>query len=146
MKKILSLSTIIMLLSTAFAFSAQKVEISGNDTMRFDKTSVEVKAGEEVELIFSNVGKLPKAAMGHNLVILKPGTQIPGFAMAAVNDKDNEYIPKEAEWAEKVVAKTKVLGPGEKDTIKFTLDAGTYPFICSFPGHFSIMQGTITAK
>ena len=53
--------------------AAQKVTITGNDTMQFDTKEFTVKAGEEVELELKNIGKLPKIAMGHNLVILKKG-------------------------------------------------------------------------
>ena len=53
--------------------AAQKITITGNDTMQFDKREFAVKSGEKVELEFKNIGKLPKIAMGHNLVILKKG-------------------------------------------------------------------------
>lgn len=33
------------------------------------------------------------------------------------------------------------------DTISFTLTVpGGYPFICTTPGHFSVMQGVITVR
>ena len=43
--------------------------------MQFDLKSFDVKAGEKVELTFKNIGKIPKIAMGHNLVILKKESQ-----------------------------------------------------------------------
>ena len=48
-----------------------KITITGNDTMQFDLKTIEAKAGEKIELTFKNVGKIPKIAMGHNLVVLK---------------------------------------------------------------------------
>ena len=46
-----------------------------------------------------------------------------------------------------MVAHTKLLGGGESDEITFTAPAaGEYPFICTFPGHFAIMQGVMTVK
>ena len=51
--------------------AAKKITISGNDTMQFDTKEFEVNSGEKVELELKNTGKLPKIAMGHNLVILK---------------------------------------------------------------------------
>ena len=53
--------------------SAKKISITGNDQMQFSIREFEVKTGEEVEIEFKNIGKLPKIAMGHNLVILKKG-------------------------------------------------------------------------
>ncbi len=121
------------------------IVINGDDTMRFDVTAFSVTTGEDVTILFKNIGKLPKEAMGHNLVVLQPGTDLAAFAMAAMTQKDNEYLPPEAEHQAKIIAATKVLGPGEQETITFTAGApGEYPFICSFPGHFAIMQGVMT--
>jgi azurin len=44
------------------------------------------------------------------------------------------------------VAHSRLLGPGESDTLKVTLEAGDYPYLCTFPGHFAVMQGVISAK
>ena len=46
-----------------------------------------------------------------------------------------------------VFAATKLLKPGESDTITFTAPpAGTYPFICTYPGHYPKMQGKLIAE
>lgn len=122
------------------------IEITANDTMQFNSKAFEVAAGKEVTLVFKNLGKLPKAAMGHNVVILKPGTQPATYGMAAVSAAATEYIPQDDANKALVIAHTKMLGPGEDDTITFTLEPGEYPFVCSFPGHFALMNGVITAK
>ena len=89
-----------------------------------------------------HVGKLDKAIMGHNWVLLKMGTDVQAFAMAAIDAKDTGYIP--GDHKDKVVANTKVLGGGESDTITFTVaEPGTYTFICSFPGHSAMMKGEL---
>lgn len=122
------------------------ITIEGNDTMQFDKKAFEVTEGQVVEITFKNVGKLPKEAMGHNLVILKPGTAGPAFAMAGVTNKET-YLPTDEDNAGKIVAATKILGPGEEEKITFTAgEAGEYPFICTFPGHFGVMNGVMTVK
>ncbi len=123
-----------------------KIEITANDTMQFNSKAFEVAAGKEVTLVFKNLGNLPKAAMGHNVVILKPGTATATYGMAAVSAAASEYIPQDDANKALVVAHTKLLGPGEEDTITFTLEPGEYPFVCSFPGHFGLMNGVITAK
>jgi len=68
--------------------------LSGDDAMKFDKELFRVKAGEPVELTFKNVGSLPKESMGHNVVILKPGTDLAAFGGEAVSAPADEYIPK----------------------------------------------------
>lgn len=118
--------------------------VEGNDQMKFDTELIRVKAGEPVELTLKNVGELPIEAMGHNLVILNPGVDLPTFAGEATGAADNEYIPKSS--LSSIVAHTKLLGPGQEDKITFTLDEGVYPYICSFPGHYGIMKGRIVAE
>ena len=121
------------------------IELQGSDDMKFDKTLFKVKAGQEITLTLKNVGKLPAAAMSHNVVILQQGTDVQAFGEAAVADKANDHIP--ASMASDVIAHTKLLGPGESDKITFKLaDAGVYDFICSFPGHFGTMRGKIVAE
>lgn len=118
--------------------------VEGNDQMKFDVTLIRVKAGEPVELTLKNAGQLPIESMGHNLVVLQPGVDLPTFASEATAAMDSEYIPKSA--LSSIVAHTKLLGPGEEDKITFTLEKGVYPYICSFPGHYGIMQGKIVAE
>jgi len=140
------LAFIFAALSIATTHAETVIEISANDTMQYDQTAFEVPAGEEIKLIFINKGNLPKAAMGHNLVITKPDTNIMALGGVSAAAAATEYIPQDEANAAKIVAHTKLLGPGESDTIIFTLEAGSHPFFCSFPGHFALMKGTITAK
>jgi len=142
---LMSLSGLASLSSVALAGTT--IELSANDTMQYDNKAFEVPAGDEITLVFTNKGALPKAAMGHNVVILKPGSDVMGFGAGAVAAAATEYVPQSGPLAEQVVAYTRLLGPRETDTIKFKLDApGEYAFICSFPGHYALMKGTITAK
>jgi len=124
-----------------------KIEIGGDDQMQFDVKAFEVVEGQQVTLTLTHTGQLPKIAMGHNVVILKPGTDLTAFAMKAAMKADNEYLPDDEESKKLIVAATKMLGGGEKDTISFTAPApGEYPYFCSFPGHFAMMQGVMTVK
>ncbi len=122
------------------------VRITGNDQMRFDLTAFSVQAGQEVTLTFANIGNLPKVAMGHNVVILQAGTNVDEFAQKAMVAVDTDYIPQDA--GDQIIAHTKLLGPGESDTITFTAPTqpGNYVYLCTFPGHYAIMQGVMTVK
>lgn len=116
------------------------VTIEGNDQMRYNKNEIRVKAGQTVKLTLKHTGQMDKAVMGHNWVLLVPGTDINEFGMAAVDAADNDYIPVDRE--NQVIAHTKMIGGGESTTIEFEAPAaGTYDFICSFPGHIALMQG-----
>jgi azurin len=60
------------------------VEFTANDTMKYNLTRFEVKAGQEVTVSLTNMGNTPKAAMAHNWVLLKKGTDPKAFVDAAV--------------------------------------------------------------
>ncbi len=135
------------LIAAPCAFAQTKLELTGNDQMQYSAKTLEVTTGDKVTLSFKHIGQLPVVAMGHNVVILKPGTSVPGFAGKCATAKDTGYIPQDADSKAAVVAHTKLLGGGEADTITFTAgEPGAYPYICTFPGHFAIMQGVLTVK
>lgn len=73
--------------------------------------------------------------MGHNFVVLTTGVDMTEFLTAAATQARNAYVPPQ--FASKVLAHTKLLGPGESDTVTFTAPKtpGKYDFLCSFPGH-----------
>lgn len=141
MRLLLSILTIFTLAFTSTVYAQDKVEITveSNDRMQFDTDEIKVKAGQTVVLTLKHVGKLPKAAMGHNWVLLTQGTSIQEFGSAASKFAGNEYIP---EGTDDVIVYTKLIGGGQETTIEFTApEKGTYDFICSFPGHYAMMKG-----
>lgn len=124
-----------------------EVMIQANDQMKYDTSLIQAKPGQRVRITLRNVGTMPKVSMGHNLVILD-GTVAPDqFIEASQMQMANNYVAPELKAH--VIANTKLLGPGEFDTITFTAPktAGDYPFLCSFPGHYAIgMKGVFSVK
>lgn len=114
--------------------------------MKYDVVELRASQGQEIVLTLTNSGTLPKAAMGHNFVLLQPGTDLAEFTAAGASHPESNYIPEE--FSSKVVARTVLLGPGESDTITFTPPKpGVYPFLCTFPGHCVVgMRGTLTIE
>ena len=121
------------------------VEIEGNDAMQFNKSSIDVPAScKQFTVKLKHSGKLPKVAMGHNWVLTKTadaqGAAGDGVAAGAAKDyvKDGDA---------RVIAHTKLVGGGESDSVTFGVDklsAGeSYTYFCSFPGHSSLMKGTL---
>ena len=128
---------------------AIKIVIESNDLMKFNKTSIDAEKGKAYEITLKNVGQLPKAAMGHNLVILNPGTDALKFGTELITKHgatlQNEWKPVKA--GKLVLAQTKMLGPNETETLKVQFDkSGGYHFLCSFPGHFAQMRGVFNVK
>ena len=125
----------------------KKVEIVGNDMMKFDVTAIDAKPLQKVTVTLKNVGTMPKISMGHNFVLLTKDVDPAKFVEAGTPHMGKEYIAPEME--SKVLAHTKLLGPGESDTITFVApkEPGDYVYICSFPGHYAIgMKGVLKVQ
>ena len=128
--------------------TVQEVTITGNDTMQFDVKNFETKAGSKIKLTLKNIGKVPKIAMGHNLVVLKKGITAVAFGQKALGAGANATNALPKSLMGDVIAATKLLGPAESETIEFTApkEPGSYEYVCTFPGHFALMRGTMTVK
>jgi azurin len=121
------------------------VEITVNDEMKYDVSAFEVKPGQKVQLTFKNTGKLPKETMGHEIAVLAWNTDAAKFVEDGLAHPETGFIAPEQQA--KVLAHTKLLGPGESDTITFTAPGipASYDYVCTFPGHFaSGMKGRMT--
>ncbi len=122
-----------------------EITIKGGDDMKFDKATLKATAGQKIKLTLVHSGKLPKASMGHNFVLLKNGVNETDFATKALAAKDNDYIP--AGSAGDIIAHTDLVGGGESTTIEFTAPArGAYSYICTFPGHSALMKGKLLVQ
>lgn len=119
------------------------IAITGDDTMKFNVTEIRAKPGEALSVTLKNGGRMPKQAMAHNWVLLKPmpDADVNAFGMKASSSAP-DYLPADRS---SVIAHTKLLGGGESDTIEFNAPTapGEYPFLCTFPGHFAIMKGKL---
>tara|TARA_B100001093_G_scaffold97906_1_gene89919 strand:+ start:130 stop:639 length:510 start_codon:yes stop_codon:yes gene_type:complete len=117
-----------------------KVILNSFDNMIYDKNKIEVNIGKNIVLTLNHKGKVSKEFMGHNFVLLKKGVNVDEYAKKAVLAKSNDYIPN----SDEAIAYTKMLGGGESTTISFLApEAGTYNYICTFPGHYMMMRGEL---
>jgi len=147
MKTYLLLACIALLTPSHAATPPVKVEVTVNDQIRYSTKKLEGKVGVPMEITLKHIGKIPKASMSHNLVILKPGSMVAMISAKCGQAKDNNYIATDAETKAAILAFAPQLGPGESHVIKFTpKEAGEYPFLCTFPGHFGEMNGVISVK
>ena len=116
------------------------VTIEGNDQMKYNKSEIRVKAGQKVKLTLKHVGKMEKSVMGHNWALLTKDADMAAVGQASATAVDTDYIP--ADMKDKFIVHTKMLGGGESDSIEFMApEPGTYTFMCTFPGHYALMQG-----
>jgi azurin len=123
------------------------VEITGGDDMKYSLTSIPAKPGETIKIKLVSKGTLPKIAMAHNFVLLKLGAKQLDFVNAAAMARATDFIPPDMK--DQVLGATALAGPGEtvEVTIKVPAAAGSYPYMCTFPGHFAAgMKGTLDVK
>jgi len=126
------------------AIAAQTVVVEANDRMQFSVNKIDAIAGSELTIVLKNVGSMPKAAMGHNLVVLTKDANAMAFAQAAAASPATEYLPPA--MMDQIIAATKMLGPKEEETITFTVpsEPGEYVYLCSFPAHYIVgMKGIL---
>lgn len=109
------------------------------NTMSYDTAKLTVRAGQTVHLTLKN--QATDATMSHNWVLTKPGTQ---DAVAAEAQKAGEaagFIPLVAD----VLAHTPQVKPGQTGEVSFTApEPGSYPYLCTNPGHAQSMKGVLT--
>jgi putative heme-binding domain-containing protein len=112
--------------------------------MLFDRKEIVVEAGRPVEIVFVNVDVMP-----HNVVVGKTGSLEDLGRLAEAQARDN---PREAEargyvpgWTDKVLFATRMVQPGDRAALSFVAPAeqGLYPFVCTFPGHWILMNGIL---
>ena len=111
------------------------------EQMLYDKSLIVVEAGKPVELVLIN-----EDAMPHNLVVIQPGAleEIGNAAEKLSPQPDAQgrlYIPD----SPKILHATKLVDPGQQAKLSFTAPEtpGDYQFVCTFPGHWRRMSGTL---
>ena len=109
--------------------------------MAYDQTTLYAMAGSELEIVFENTDE-----MQHNLVLIERGStdafgKIVDKFLQSPDAAKMEYVPK----SRYVLAATEMLDPGEVGTLRVRLPdkPGDYPYICTFPGHWRMMQGVL---
>lgn len=109
--------------------------------MKYDLKTFNVEAGKRVEIVFENPD-----FMQHNLVITRPGAMetVGRAADKLATDPRGagmQYVPDIPE----VLYHTRLVNPRETVRLEFTAPEkpGDYPYVCTFPGHWSIMNGVM---
>jgi azurin len=123
------------------------IELTAGDNMRYNLNRIEAAPGEQLHVTLTNVGMIPKEAMGHDWILLRAGVDADAYSRAAVAAKDTNYQPPLLAF--EVLASISLLGPGQTGDVTFNAPTqpGEYPFLCSFPAHCQAgMRGVLVVK
>lgn len=117
----------------------QVISLGTKPGLKYNIDKVQVKAGTKIKLVFGN-----NDDMIHNLVIVEPGAarEIGDIAFnMGLKGSQMNYIPASS----KVLFHTNLIQPGVSETIYFVapVTPGVYTYLCTYPGHAMVMQGTM---
>jgi azurin len=106
-----------------------------------------VKAGQKVKVTLENKAAIPQP---HNLIIAKPGTLMKVGALANASMTDPKFIMEKncVPDSPDILWHTKLVQAGQSETLEFTAPAepGDYPYLCTYPGHWILMQGVMKVE
>lgn len=120
----------------------QVIALGTKPGLKFDINRLQVKAGSKIKLVFNN-----NDDMTHNFVLVLPGTakEVGDLAFnMGLKGPERNYIP----GTPKVLYHTRLLQPNASEAIYFIAPEkpGTYTYLCSYPGHAMVMQGTMVVS
>ena len=129
----------------------RRIELGTIDKqMMYDKMVLVVRAGKPVQIVLTNLDSMP-----HNMVFLRPKEQTlaamkpamekVALATEAMVNMAGAGVATFVPPLEAVIASSKMVSSNEQDEFTFTAPEkpGTYPFICTFPGHWTKMYGEL---
>ncbi|MBS0381726.1 MAG: azurin [Proteobacteria bacterium] len=134
------------LMSTPLWAANCATTVEANDAMQFNVSNVNVpRSCKTFTVTLKHTGKLARNVMGHDWVLTAAADQAGVDADGLKAGLDHNYLKP---GDKRVLAATKVIGGGETTQVSFKpslLKPGTpYVFFCSFPGHATVMHGTVT--
>ncbi len=123
---------------------AHRVEIATGSNLTYETTQLTVRANQPIALTLSNPDVVP-----HNWVLVQAGAlervgRLSNQLIADPQAYARQYIPT----SDAILTHTDIVPPGEKQTIYFTAPSkpGRYPYLCTFPGHWMVMNGVLIVE
>jgi len=115
-------------------------------TLSYDVTEIRTKVGERLVIRYHNASE-----MSHNVVVVKDEADIQPVGIAALSAMASDFIPATlnptayySQEQDRILAASDLAYPGETVYLEFTPEeVGVYPYICTYSGHFTMMQGRI---
>ena len=116
------------------------------ERMKYTIPQFAVLAGQPVKVVFVNPD-----ATDHNLLFVRPGAleEVGLAANQMAKDPRNansDFIPQQKRAL--IIEASPMIGPNRKNQVhvlrfQAPTEPGLYPYVCTFPGHWVIMKGTM---
>lgn len=120
---------------------AREIEIQAMDNLQFSVKRLQAKPGEILKLKFINPDVVP-----HNWALIQPDTldRVGDLANRLIGSPDaylKQYVPE----SDAVICYTDIVEAGAESAIYFRVPdkPGRYPYLCTFPGHWMVMNGIL---
>lgn len=117
-----------------------------DNLLKYRETEFTVAPGQTVKLVFENTAT--SESMLHNVVVLTEGPRkelLWRVGEAGVEaGPESDYVPEDPA----ILAYTPMAEPGETVSVTFTVpeETGEYGYLCTFPGHYVTMYGTMRVR
>jgi azurin len=123
---------------------ARALTIEAGKNLSYTVRSFTVRAGEPIKLTLLNPDVVP-----HNWALIKPGSlarvgDLVNKIIAEPDAATRHYIPR----TDDVLVYTDIVGPQDQFAISFRAPTtpGRYPYLCTFPGHWMVMNGEMIVQ
>jgi azurin len=123
---------------------ARSLEISAGQNLTYSKRTLRAKPGEQLSVTLNNPD-----SVSHNWVLIKPGSlaRVGELTNKLVADPEavlHQYVPR----SDDVLVYTDIVPPRQQFTIHFRApqQKGRYPYLCTFPGHWMVMNGDLIVE
>lgn len=123
---------------------ARHIVLKTATNLSFADRQITVKAGEPIQFTLKNPDVVP-----HNWALLRPGT------LQIVGQLANKLVSDPAGWArhyipqtDDVLVYTDIVPAKKQFSVFFKApdEPGRYPFLCTFPGHWMVMNGEMIVE
>ena len=123
---------------------ARPNDVAAGKNLSFTPNLLKARAEEPLKLVFTNPDEVP-----HNWVLVRPETlpHVGDLSNKLIADPQavlRHYVPP----SDDVLIYSDIVPPRQSFEIYFNAPSapGQYPFLCTFPGHWMVMNGQLVVE
>ncbi|WP_345685732.1 DUF6797 domain-containing protein [Novipirellula caenicola] len=124
--------------------AARPIKVETGSNLTYNTAEFNVRTNEPLAVTLANPDVVP-----HNWVLVQQASlqhvgELGNQMIADPKAFARQYVPE----SDQVIAHTDIVLPGQQQTIYFIAPSapGRYPFLCTFPGHWMVMNGVMVVE